>query len=481
MKTIGDSLPRRLKATASGAITAGKPVIVEADGDVAEISQSTQSVGSSTNWFDDMGACFAWPIYDSVNNQMVFIFKDGVDGNDLAGITGTLSGTTITFDSKVDEGTTLSGQQMQAALHVAENKIVIAFRDSSTGYGRALVATLSSGSVSFGTQVVFNSASTGFEGTNISYDSTAEKVVIAYRNLGSSNRGEAIVGTVSGSSISFGSASSFNAANTPVIATTYIPSVDRHVIAYYDGATPDGRAVVATVSGTSISFGSESVFESSTIGFHMQGAYVDTSGSERVVLTYQQGGKVYGIAGEVSTTAVTWGTRVLVNNANSDYPSLSWDSAASKLLFAYEDTGGGEEGRARPATISGSTITLETEFTYGAGHDKFNRQGIDTSQNKIIIVFQDSDSTSDGQYVVFQHAGISTLTSENYIGIAEYAAADTETATLLIKGGVSTAQSSLTPGQTYFVQGDGTLGLTADSPSVTAGTAVTSTKLIVKG
>jgi hypothetical protein len=73
------------------------------------------------------------------------------------------------------------------------------------------------------------------------------------------------------------------------------------------------------------------------------------------------------------------------------------------------------------------------------------------------------------------------LTSENYIGIAEYAAADTETATVLIKGGVSTTQSSLTPGQTYFVQTDGTIGTSADSPSVTAGTAVTSTKLIVKG
>ena len=32
-----------------------------------------------------------------------------------------------------------------------------------------------------------------------------------------------------------------------------------------------------------------------------------------------------------------------------------------------------------------------------------------------------------------------------------------------------------------FVQGDGTIGLTADSPSVTAGTAISATELIVKG
>ena len=49
MKIIGDSLPRRFKAKASGSITAGKPLIVEADGDVAQIAQTSisQSVGSA--------------------------------------------------------------------------------------------------------------------------------------------------------------------------------------------------------------------------------------------------------------------------------------------------------------------------------------------------------------------------------------------------------------------------------------------------
>jgi sugar lactone lactonase YvrE len=45
----------------------------------------------------------------------------------------------------------------------------------------------------------------------------------------------------------------------------------------------------------------------------------------------------------------------------------------------------------------------------------------------------------------------------------------------------STAGSSLTAGQSYYVQTDGTLGTTAADPSVFAGTAVSATKLIVKG
>ena len=41
--------------------------------------------------------------------------------------------------------------------------------------------------------------------------------------------------------------------------------------------------------------------------------------------------------------------------------------------------------------------------------------------------------------------------------------------------------ASLTAGQSYYVQTNGDLGLTAADPSVFAGTAVSATKLIVKG
>ena len=49
-----------------------------------------------------------------------------------------------------------------------------------------------------------------------------------------------------------------------------------------------------------------------------------------------------------------------------------------------------------------------------------------------------------------------------------------------IIGTVSENQNELTAGQSYFVQTDGTIGLTADSPSVFAGTAISPTKLLVK-
>ena len=73
------------------------------------------------------------------------------------------------------------------------------------------------------------------------------------------------------------------------------------------------------------------------------------------------------------------------------------------------------------------------------------------------------------------------LTAENFIGISRSGVADTGGAIINTKGAIADNQTGLTAGQSYFVQTDGTLGTTADDPSVFAGTAVSATKLIVKG
>jgi hypothetical protein len=74
------------------------------------------------------------------------------------------------------------------------------------------------------------------------------------------------------------------------------------------------------------------------------------------------------------------------------------------------------------------------------------------------------------------------MTAENYIGIAASTVSDGAAATIDVSGATNSSQSSLTPGQKYYVQADGTLGLSeAASPTaaVFAGTAIAATKIIV--
>ena len=204
-------------------------------------------------------------------------------------------------------------------------------------------------------------------------------MVISYKDAGNSNYGTAIVGTVSGTSISFGSAAVFNSGSTLEISSAYDSTAQKVVVTYNDAGNSNyGTVVVGTVSGTSISFGTAVVFES------------DASSSI----------------------------------------SLAYDSNAQKAVVAYYDGANSDYGTAAVITTTSSA---------------------------------------------------SNLTTENYIGISDAAYADGATATIQIVGSVDDAQSSLTPGQQYFVQNDGSLGTTADDPSVFAGTAVAATKIIVKG
>jgi len=123
------------------------------------------------------------------------------------------------------------------------NKVVIAYRDNGNSeYCTAVVGTVSGTSISFGTPIVFESATTYY--TSATSDTTNNKVVIAYQDRGNSYYGTAIVGTVSGSSISFGTPIVFESANTDHISATFDTVNNKVVISYRDaGNSYYGTAV----------------------------------------------------------------------------------------------------------------------------------------------------------------------------------------------------------------------------------------------
>ena len=95
----------------------------------------------------------------------------------------------------------------------------------------------------------------------ITYDTDANKVVIVCRNNSDSGNGYGFVGTVSGTSISFGSGTAFNSTGTTDnIGVCFDNSNNKVVVAYQDNAAGLGIAAVGTVSGTSISFGTPVTF-----------------------------------------------------------------------------------------------------------------------------------------------------------------------------------------------------------------------------
>ena len=73
----------------------------------------------------------------------------------------------------------------------------------------------------------------------------------------------------------------------------------------------------------------------------------------------------------------------------------------------------------------------------------------------------------------------SNMTAHNLVGWSTGAYADGANATVSLKGTIETNLNGLTTGSIYYVQLDGTVGTTAADPSVLAGVALASNKLLV--
>ena len=135
MNILGDTLPRRFKAKASGAITAGKPLIVKSDGDVTQISATGGGPASGSafeaSYVVDYGPAAA---YDSANDRVV-VFGGDSSGRFVAYV-GTVSGEAITFGSAQTAGDDPLVEDVCATFDPDNNKVILAYRDrSNSNYG----------------------------------------------------------------------------------------------------------------------------------------------------------------------------------------------------------------------------------------------------------------------------------------------------------------------------------------------------------
>jgi len=179
------------------------------------------------------------------------------------------------------------------------------------------VGTVTGNIITYGSEYVFNSAVTYYCST-ITLDTT--HFVVAYRNGASSPyNGTAIVGTVSGSTITYGSEFVFNSASTSYISAAAL-DVTHFIVAYGDDNSGDGLAIVGTVSGSTITYGTENEFNN-------EARYIAATSldANHFVVAYQDYDNYFGtaIVGTVSDTTITYGTEYVFNFFPITYPSPS--------------------------------------------------------------------------------------------------------------------------------------------------------------
>jgi hypothetical protein len=409
--------------------------------------------------------------FDSNSNKVVIAYRDDTNNYGTA-VVATVNGSSLSYGTPVVFNAALT-TSISATFDTNSNKVVIGYTDDgNSGYGTAIVGTVSGTSISFGTATVYESADTVY--TAATFDSANNKVVIAYRDNGNNNRGTAIVGTVSGTSISFGTAVVFMGVN----ATNYISAAfdtvnNKVVVAAANAATAqDGEAVVGTVSGTSISFGGRVVFSTSRTDFTST-VFDPTNGKIVIAYSRQTADTGQAIVGTVSGTSISFGTQANFDTSATNSISATFDSINDKVVISYVDDDSLDVGTLVVGTVSGTSISFGTPVVFDSADIIGTASVFDPSSNKVVVAYIDFTNTSS-KALTFQNESTNSL---DFIGITSEAISDTATGPVNVKGGINEAQTGLTIGSDYYVQADGTLATTPDKAVVKAGQAISATTI----
>jgi hypothetical protein len=463
-------------AVATGTIANGATVIFNSDGTVSTVSGANETAYSPTVFSTSTiinGRSQA--VYDSGSNKVIVVYRNQSSTNRGTVVVGTVSGTTISFGSPVNF-TTYDCTTTAMCYDVSQNKILVAYR-SSDAYSKVRVGTISGTSVTFGTEVTVSTANPTSNDINLIYHPVAQKVVMTNFNQDTGNT-DVRVGTISGTSISFGTAVTLKSTGMTYVSTCY-DSVNQKIVFTYSTNGIGTFARVGTVSGTSISFGTElNILGSVNFASYLSCAY--DANAQKVLLAYAAPTTNFGTAriGTVSGTSISFGSDYTFENAVTQWMSITYMQSDNKCLIVYTDNGNSDYGTLITATISGSTPTFSTPIVYESAGTYNNSVTFDSTENKAVIFYRDTGNSNYGTAVVYQ-ADSTNLNSENYLGISSASYTNGQTATIQIAGSVDDAQSGLTAGQAYYVQRLGGIALTPQTPVVLAGTARSATQLVI--
>ena len=411
------------------------------------LPQLASSTFGSESVYENSESAYEAAVYDTANDKVVVAYKNTGDSQKGKVVVGTVSGTSISFGTPVDfEGSDIV-TYVKAVYDPDQGKVIITWNSNSTGHHKAIVGTVSGTSISFGSAVTYE-ASAGIN-FGIVYDTSNDKVVVTFKDGSNSNYGTAIVGTVTGTSISFGTKAVIKSQNLVVVSSVFDSANNKVLISYMEdlggGSSDRSGIVVGTVSGTSISFGAHLEFLAGQA--YNQSLVHDTSSGKNVLVYRDVTNSSYGTAvvATISGTSVSLGTAAVFNDNNTGASCAMYDPTTNATFVFYKDVN--SVGTAKGGIVSGTNISFGSASVFNAA----NPGGIisavkDPDQNKVIVTYTDYGNSQYGTAVV---------------------------------GTLSNASPALTIGSTYYVQDDGSLGTT--SSSVAAGRAIGSTSLLLKG
>jgi len=345
------------------------------------------------------------------STHFVVCYSDGSDSNHGAAKIGHVTGTSISFGAKTDFQPSSVVNGVSCA-DLDSTHFVVCYTDG----GASNAGTAKLGTVA-GTSITFSAGKLYTTGTGVSsekdvtctgLDST--RFVVCYRDAADSNHGTAKVGTVSGTDITFGAENEFlTSAAGPGWMNVRAMGSTKFAFAYKDETAAMTYVVVGTVSGTDITFGSAVELAS---GNTMWNGIAPMTGTAFAICYRDNGDSSHGTAkaGTVDSSAS------LANPASDEAAygaAADYDTTVSgqqrSAVARLDDThaivcwlkpppAGSKYGAAKVVTISGSSVTFGPQYQFKAdfasGDVAMDVAAL--SSTKALIVYSDQSDSAHG-------------------------------------------------------------------------------------
>ena len=498
----------------NGAITKGKPVVMQADGDVAQVVETTTFNTSPTisTVTKQNGTAYSYYsnsiAYEATSGYYVRGRKDGnvnypvVESGTWGSLTAGITWNTPTVLSS----NSLRGQEVKVATGGGYAHLAYTTRENSNENAKVTpVAISGSGSLSLGTTTTVSTTATSSSEARtygIEYD-TSQNTILVFFYLGwtSGYLNKVFPLQMSGSNYSYSSSNAVTLTsgidvNNTSLNTVFDPDTNRTIAFYLKNNSPlSVNGIVLSCSGASITKGAtQSPSLTAPTGNSWSSVAYDTQNNKIIFMYYVSSPVNY--APKYSIVTVTGGSTNTLSFTSDAYAfantsqqaeacAITWNGDANRLFMVYPAYSNSHV-QCNTFTSNGSTLTTITQEEISTEEMK-NSGGTEEDATVFVtgkgVSYSLGDSDASPGILNFTLSVGSTITSnlttENYLGVASDTVADNKNVLIDTQGAVNPDQSSLTPAQLYYVQTDATLSTTAGSPSVVAGIATSATTLLI--
>lgn len=467
---------------AASAISAQRAVGVNTSGQAYEISinNNTTNLTAGTlqtpNPTSGYGSC-SYTAYDPVNDRFLFLsVGSGTQAPSLFVVqcsdTGIVFGTPVSLNATVAFNENIG----TVAYDATAQKFLVSYTAITTGYPTAVVVTINAtnNSATLGTPTVIDSNVIGNPRSSTFYNAGIGKCVVSWVQNATNNTVRAAVATITGTSVAFGATATFVTPSTGIVAPYGLsgvahPTNGKFLIVCNDTSYAGFNACAATVSGTTITFGTPVQFNPwgwGNYGYGVTNGIWDSLRSQFIFGV--TGVSNFGGITSFTITGTTTVNNIAISSAFAASQRFLRDQLAYNSVQNIINVSHGIGGEL-PITNTGAAFVEGTNSgpTISSGSIAYS-----PTKNRTLFI---------GNQIAQAANGLSNFTNGTYVGIANSSVSAGSPCVISIIGSQATVSGAV-PGTGYAVQ---TIGGLAPTSTLTLGTyagvGIASNTVLLKG